>query len=133
MPGAPPSASTSSPESSAMAAQPGDGAPRNSAAAAACLAFKRAFSRKLAPVSSGEAMPSSPRLRISKGRSASNARNSRSLPGVPVATMSGLRGTCTELVGMQARDARCSEVQQLFELVAAERVALGGALHLDEG
>ena len=34
---------------------------------------------------------------------------------------------------MQPRDARGREIQQLIELVAAERVAFGGALHLDEG
>ena len=78
--------------------------------AAACLAFNKAFSRKLAPVSSGGAIPSSPRLRRSKGRSASSARNSRSLPGLVVATTQRNLTTAPrgrrQLGGMQAGDPR---------------------------
>src|SRR5258708_36920010 len=118
-----------------MAATPVGAAPRNpaaAAAAAACRAFNSAFSRKLAPDSSGPAIPSSPMPCSSKGRSDSSARNSRSLPGLPVATMSGLVGTSALLGRVQAGYPRRREVQQLIELVAAERVAFRGALHFDE-
>src|ERR1700681_1268437 len=82
-------------------------------------------------------MPRSLKPRTSNGKSASNSRNSRSLPGLPVAMTSGLRraslrGACTELSGMQPGDTLCREVQQLIEFVAAKRVSFGGALDLDE-
>src|SRR6266498_2938403 len=51
MPGAPPSASTTSPESSANAGKP--------AAFAAAVALMQAFSRKVAPLSAGSLRPSS--------------------------------------------------------------------------
>src|SRR5882672_9324850 len=102
------------------------------AAAAACRAFSSAFSRKVAPDSSGDVAPSSPSPRKSKGRFASKARNSRSLPGLLVATMSGLRSTGNELRCVQARNAGGRKIQQLIEFVAAKRVTLGSTLHLDE-
>src|SRR6516164_6520927 len=52
MPGAPPSARTTRPESSAIAGSP--------LAPAAAFAFSAAFASKLSPVSSGSAMPSAP-------------------------------------------------------------------------
>src|SRR5579859_260044 len=125
MPGAPPKASTSSPESSAMAAA--------CAAPAAWRALSSAFSRKLVPVSSGEAMPRSPCAMTSKGKPASNSRNSRSLPALLEAMTSRSRRARTELGGMQPGDALGGEVQQLIEFVAPKRVALRSALNLDEG
>src|SRR5271165_2554468 len=113
-------------------------------AAAACRAFNSAFSRKLAPVSSGASTPSAVWLTTSNGSSASSARNSRSLPGFAVATTSSsaargrsgradaLAPAGAELCGMEARDAGARKVEQLIELVAAKRVAFGGALNLDE-
>src|ERR1700688_1803972 len=124
MPGAPPRASTSSPESSAMAAA--------RAALAACRALSSAFSRKLVPVSSGAAMPRSPCGMTSNGRPPSNSRNSRSLPGLPEAMTSRSRRARTELGGMQPGDALGGEIQQLIEFVAPECVAFGGTLNLDE-
>src|SRR6266404_1071422 len=124
MPGAPPRASTSSPESSAMAAA--------RAALAAWRALSRAFSRKLVPVSSGAAIPSSPCAMTSNGKPASNSRSSRSLPGLPEAMTSRSRRACTELSGMQPGNALGGEIQQLIEFVAPKRVAFRSALNLDE-
>src|SRR6202795_4080396 len=124
MPGAPPKASTSSPESSAMAAA--------RAALAAWRALSRAFSRKLVPVSSGAAIPRSPCAMTSNGKPASSSRSSRSLPGLPEALTSRSRRACTELGGMQPGNALGGEIQQLIEFVAPKRVAFCGALNLDE-
>src|SRR5450631_3096728 len=124
MPGAPPRASTSSPESSAMAAA--------RAALAACRALSSAFSRKLVPVSGGAAMPRSPWAMTSNGKPASNSRSSRSLPGLLEAMTSRSRRARTELRGMQPGDALGDEIQQLVEFMAPKRVAFGSALNLDE-
>src|SRR6202051_1241243 len=124
MPGAPSRASTSSPESSAMAAA--------RAALAACRALSSAFSRKLVPVSSGAAMPRSPCAMTSNGKPASNSRNSRSLPGLPEAMTSRSRRACTELGGMQPGESLGGEIQQLIEFVAPKGVAFRSALNLDE-
>src|SRR5438876_9383450 len=37
-----------------------------------------------------------------------------------------------DLLLADSHDARCRELEQLIQLVACERVALGGRLHLDE-
>src|SRR5580692_6688308 len=128
MPGAPPNASTSRPESSATAAQP--------LKAAAWRALSMALARKLSPVSSGEGNFRSARLASSNGKSSSRARNSLSLPKLALATTSRwetrLSGAGLELGGMQQRDALRRKVQQLVELVTAKGVPLGGALNFDE-
>src|SRR6056297_1344137 len=135
MPGAPPSASTSSPESSAMAGLP--------ACAAALRAFRRAFSTNVRPVSSTSPMPSSPWEATCTRNSSRMARISASLPRLPVATTM-LEPACSKATSSgggqrlvlrrhQLNDAGASEIQQALELVAAEGVSLGGALHLDEG
>src|SRR5450432_4032751 len=124
MPGAPPKTSTSRPESSATAAQP----PK----AAAWRAFRRAFSRKLPPVSCGEGSVSSARLASSNGNPARSERNSRSLPSLPVAITNRLGGAGLKLSGMQLRDPVGREVQQLVELMTPKRVAFRRPLHFDE-
>src|SRR3984885_1345993 len=80
MPGAPSSASTTSPESSANAG--------SFAARAAAIALICALARKLSPVSSGSLRPSSPADTASTPCGASSSRISASLPGLWVAITS---------------------------------------------
>src|ERR1700685_1469213 len=130
MPGAPFKASTSSPESSATAA--------DALKFAAWRALSRALARKVAPVSSGEGRLSSAELLSLNGNPASSERNSRSLPTLPVAITNFLGdagllgGAGTELCRMQLRNAMRCKVQQLVELVAAKRVSLCRPLDFDE-
>ena len=72
MPGAPPSARTTRPESSAIAGSP--------LAPAAAFAFSAAFASKLSPVSSGSAMPSAPAETAWIAKGASSADISSTLP-----------------------------------------------------
>src|SRR6266511_843356 len=167
-PGAPPSASTSRPESSATAANPDQ--------AAYARALRRALSRKVAPVSStsgGAAVPTSFNPTSSTGTPSRIARSSRSLPGLPVASSSrrcsmlnppSLRGSSGGLAAAEVEggwaqrqpaqrrygrllehraehplllahelaDPGAGQVQQDVQLGAAERLALGGALDLDQ-
>jgi hypothetical protein len=76
MPGAPPSAATDSPESSASAIRPD--------ASAAARAFTSALPAKVCSVSSGSARPSWLAAITSK-RPSSNAASSRAFPGLWVA------------------------------------------------
>src|ERR1700710_2867739 len=80
MPGAPSSASTTNPESSANAG--------SFAACAAATALICALARKLSPVSSGSPRPSSPADTASTPCGASSSRISTSLPGLWVAITS---------------------------------------------
>ena len=77
MPGSPPSASTTSPESSAKAGSP--------EALAAASALIRALARKVMPLSSGSARPISPADVASMPYGARRSRISASLPGLCVA------------------------------------------------
>src|SRR6201993_760449 len=77
MPGAPSSASTTIPESSAKAG--------SCAARAAAAALIRALAWKVSPVSSGSARPSSPAEIASTPWGAKSSRISASLPGLWVA------------------------------------------------
>src|ERR1700733_3238336 len=128
MPGAPCKASTSSPESSATAALP--------LADAAWRALSRALAMKLLPVSRGDGSLRSARLANSNGNPASRVRNSRSLPGFAVATMSRrgipLSSAGLELGEMQLCNALRRKVQELIELMTAKGMAFRGALDLDE-
>jgi hypothetical protein len=72
MPGAPPSASISMPESSASAGNP--------APFAVASAFSRAFAAKLSPVSSGSSIPSSAADTSPIPSGLSKSRNSAILP-----------------------------------------------------
>src|SRR5580658_4167158 len=125
MPGAPPSAATSRPESSAIAAAP--------LAAAAWRALSKAFAANVVPVSSGAVTPSAPCATGATAKSASSAWNSRSFPGLAVAITRLLSAAGALLCFMQPRNALRGEVQQSIELMAAKRVPLGGTLYLDEG
>src|SRR6266851_849277 len=80
IPGAPPRAGTTSPESSASAGNP--------LAPAAARAFNSAFSSKLAPVSSGSGRPSAAAPIVSTPNGPSSAAISSSLPGLWLAMTS---------------------------------------------
>jgi len=104
-PGAPPSASTSRPESSAIA-----GRPLN---AAACRAFKSALSSKVSPVSSGGSIPNSDCGTNSKPNGPSMSENSRIFPALPVAS------TIRMVQGLPAwRDSRCRSCSREIPLDA---------------
>src|SRR5690606_13901096 len=126
-PGAPSSASTHRPESSANAGRP--------VTRAALRAFNRAFSTKLSPVSGMSSTPRLPCATNSNPASPSSRLNSASFPGLPLATtmrFMGLAGECLALDLDQAGDALFGQGGHGIQLAAAERVALGGALQLDE-
>src|SRR5579862_2162772 len=91
-----------------------------------------AFAANELPVSGTDATPRESWLTGSNGSPASSARNSRSLPGLALAITSRSSGAGGLLRFMQPRDALGGKVQELIELVAAERMTLGGSLHLDE-
>src|SRR5688572_13525135 len=137
-PGAPPSASISSPESSATATSP--------VAAAYANALMRAFSQKVAPVSAGSAAgPTSASVTMSMGRSASSGPISRTLFGLVVAMR--ILGTPerwrTRLAAKdrlhdcalfrdQIGDAFVGQREQAGESIGPERFGLRGTLNLDE-
>src|SRR5579862_1672690 len=91
-----------------------------------------AFAANELPVSGTDATPRESWLTGSNGSPASSARNSRSFPGFALAITSRSSGAGGLLRFMQPRDALRGKVQELIELVAAERMTLGGPLHLDE-
>ena len=128
-PGAPPSASTARPESSAIAAPP--------AARAAWRALASAFSTKVACGSSASSMPSAPCATSSMPSGANSSPSSASLPALLDARTSPRRdrqrrGERRSLRADQLADALGGEREQAVHLVARERRAFGGALHLDE-
>src|SRR5689334_17822950 len=132
MPGAPSSASTTRPESSAKAG--------SCAAFAAAIALIAALARKVVPGSSGSSRPSSPADIASTPCGASSSRISASLPGLWVA-MTSLPVICRcmrrsghrdLLQTDQLRDALLGQSHQCKELGFGERRLLRGALHLDD-
>src|ERR1700740_2809626 len=132
MPGAPSSASTTIPESSAKAG--------SRAASAAASALIRAFAVKLLPIWSGSPRPSSPAETASTPCGASNSRISASLPGLWVA-MTSLPVICRcmensgdrDLLQLdQPRHAFLREAHQRQKLAFGKRRLLCGALHLDD-
>src|SRR6185295_11535942 len=133
IPGAPSSASTTRPESSAKAGR--------CAAFAAAMALIAALRRKSSPVSSGSSNPSSPADTTTTPCGASNSRISASLPGLWVAITSLpeiLRCMMSELRHRhllqvnQPVHALARQRHQRQELVLRERSLFRGALHLDD-
>src|SRR5262245_60856157 len=132
MPGAPSSASTARPESSAKAA--------TCAAFAAAIALIAALARKLAPVSSGSSRRRSPADTASTPWGASSSRISASLPGLWVAMMSlpvlwrcMLGSGHRDLLQVdESRHALLGQRHQREELGFRERRLLRSALHLDD-
>src|SRR6202011_1184127 len=151
IPGAPSSASTTNPESSAKAG--------SCAALAAAIALIFALARKLSPVSSGSPRPSSPADTASTPCGASNSRISASLPGLWVAITSlpvirrcmaetmpdSARAAKVEsgfpnewsrhrhfLQVHQRRDALSGQRHQRQKLILRERRLFGGSLPLDD-
>src|SRR5581483_5719268 len=129
MPGAPSSASTTRPESSAKAG--------SLAACAAATALIRALAWKVSPVSSGSPSPSSPAETASTPCGASSSRISASLPGLWVAITSlpeifrCMLCNCDLLQVDQPRHALLGQRDQRQQLVLRERRLLRGALHFD--
>src|SRR5687767_5457828 len=137
-PGSPPSASISSPESSATATSP--------VAAAYANALMRAFPQNVAPVSSDSATgPTSASVTMSMGRSASSGLISRSLCGLvvamrivgtpepwqrPLAAKDRLHDSA--LFCDQVGDAFVCQREQPRERIRPERLGLRGPLYLDE-
>src|SRR6516164_9225253 len=134
MPGAPPSARTTRPESSAIAGSP--------LAPAAAFAFSAAFASKLSPVSSGSAMPSAPAETAWIAKGASSADISSILPWLWLAMTSrspvkrrAIGSTDAErgpLLPRQLGDAGAGEPQHLGEQRLVERRTFGGRLDLDD-
>src|SRR5215510_12629532 len=130
MPGAPSSASTARPESSAKAG--------SCAAFAAAIALIAALARKLLPVSSGSSRPRSPADTASTPCGASSSRISASLPGLWVAMTSlpviwrcMLRSGHRDLLQVdEPRHALLGQCHQREELGFRERRLLRRALHL---
>src|SRR5579862_1288956 len=126
MPGRPPSASTSSPESSPMTVAPGPRTTRPNSA------LMRAFDSYVSPVSSGQPSATSGSI-VQPGRSRSNSRALWALREASVACRSGEgNGGGLGLALADGGNARLGEGEQLVERLARERVALRGRLHLDE-
>ena len=130
-PGAPPSASTHRPESSAIAAPP--------RGRAAWRALASAFSTKVACGSSASPMPSAPCATSSMPSGANSACSSASLPGLFEARTSltprtGRRAppSAARCAATSSRDALAGEREQRVHLGAREGRALGRALQLDE-
>src|SRR5215510_2264893 len=132
MPGAPSSASTARPESSAKAG--------SCAAFAAAIALIAALARKVVPVSLGSSRPRSPADTASTPWGASNSRISASLPGLWVAMTSLpviwrciVNSGHRDLLQLdQPRHALLRQRHQRQELGLGEWRLLGGALHLDD-
>src|SRR6516165_1476022 len=137
MPGAPSSASTTIPESSAKAGRP--------AAFAAAPALMRALAAKLSPVSSGSARPRSPAEIASTPCGASSSRISASLPGLWVAiTRRPLIRRCMRSLDLlksadgqllqvyEPRHAPARQRHDREKFLLRKRRLLGGALHLDD-
>src|SRR5579872_2328428 len=132
MPGSPPSAGTTSPESSASAGRRLD--------SAAARAFRIALASKVVPVSSGSGSPSAPALTTSTPKGRTRSAISASLPLLWVAiTRRGSRkrrgsGKAERLflMGQELGDAFAGERQQLHERGLGEDGLLRGRLHLDD-
>src|SRR5438874_875373 len=133
MPGAPPSAGTTSPESSASAGTP--------LASAASRAFSTAFFSKVAPVSSGSGRPSAPAPTASTRYGASRSPISTILPGLWLAMTSLPPGNRRAISGQaqgfalapgQLGNAGPGQRQHRIEVRFVERRALGGRLDLDD-
>src|SRR5579862_5814967 len=126
MPGRPPSASTSSPESSPMTVAPGPRTTRPNSA------LMRAFDSYVSPVSSGQPSATSASI-VQPGRSRSNSRALWALREASIACRSGEgNGGGLGLALADGGNARLGEGEELVERLARERVALRGRLHLDE-
>src|SRR5271167_592606 len=133
MPGAPPSAGTTRPESSAIAGSP--------LASAAALAFDAAFASKLSPVSSGSAMPSAPAETVAMAKGAKSVDISSTLPWLWLAITSrspvkqraiaSAEAERYALLSGELGDTRPGEPQHLGEQRLVERSAFGGRLNLD--
>src|SRR2546423_4683079 len=123
-PGKPPSASTSTPESSPSAGRP--------ERAVAVAAFRRAFSAYVSPTSSTPLSNAT----SSKPVSASSSRYSRSLPVLPVATTSrrcsAKRGDRPLLSEDQLFGSLVRQGEQRVQLGAGVGRAFGGGLELGE-
>src|SRR6516165_11280536 len=134
MPGAPPSAGTTSPESSAIAG--------SLLAAAAAFALNAAFASKLVPVSSGSAMPSAPAETVSIAKGAKSAAISSTLPVLWLAmtSRSPVKGRAIASARVERRalmpselgDPRPGEPQHFGEQRLVERGTLGRRLNLDD-
>src|SRR5271165_2864837 len=134
MPGAPPSAGTTRPESSAIAGTP--------LAAAAAFAFNAAFASKLSPVSSGSAMPSAAAETASMAKGAKSAEISSILPGLWLAmtSRSPVKGRAIASTEAERRalapgelgDTRPGELHHLGEEPVVEWGPLGRRLDLDD-
>src|SRR5690606_2409089 len=121
------------PESSARAGNP--------VTRAAWRALSSAFSTNVSPVSSTSSTPSSPCGTSCTALPSSNARSSASLPALALARTrrgagwSGTAGSGAQRSALgveQLPDALVGQPQQGVQFLAAERVAFGGALQLDE-
>src|ERR1700761_831837 len=134
MPGAPLSAETAMPESSASAGTP--------AAWAAASALSSALAMKVRPVSSGSGSPRSPAELTFAPKGASSSTISRSLPGLCVATISSPPSK-RRAMALKARygralqprqlgDALACQAQQLGELLLGEGRLFGRGLDLDQ-
>src|SRR5579862_3689837 len=139
MPGAPSSAATANPESSASAG-------RRAAVAAAC-ALSAALAANVSPVSSGSGRPSSAADTTSTPNGCTSSRISRTLPGLWLAITSraprSSRRASAFTGGLssadrlalqrdQLLDAESRQTQQLEKLRLGERHGFGGALDLDD-
>ena len=111
---------------------------RQAAARLAWRALASAFSRNVACGSSASAMPSSAAAPPRSKRRAACSRDLPQLAGIArredqrarvTARRAGASGAA---ISCEATDAALREVEQRVELGARERLALGGALHLDE-
>src|SRR6516225_9930957 len=134
MPGAPSSAGTTRPESSASAGIP--------LAAAAALAFNAALASKLSPVSSGSGMPSAPAETVSMAKGANSSDISSTLPWLWLAITSrspvNRRAIASAepkhgaLTAGELGDARTSKPQHLGEKRLVKWCTLGRRLDLDD-
>src|SRR5216684_8218749 len=140
MPGSPPSAGTTRPESSAKAGKP--------VASAAACALSAAFASKVAPVSSGSATPSASADESVTPKGAISAAISRSLPGLWVARTRrspakarGVRPGKPDASGETERQALRSDqladplmgkLEHASKACLVERTLLGGGLDLDD-
>src|SRR5437870_1635519 len=134
MPGRPPSAGTTRPESSASAGSP--------VAAAAALAFNAALASKLSPVSSGSGIPSEATETKMMAKGASSVPISSTLPELWLAMTRRLPAKARGIVSAEPErraltsselgDADTREPQHLPEKRFVERGALGGRLDLDD-
>src|SRR5262249_38787064 len=133
MPGAPPSASTIRPESSAKAG--------SCATRAAATAFILALDWNVPPVSSGSPRPSSPAETACTPCGASSSRISASLPGLWVAMTSlpviwrCMLSNLSHRQFLQVHQACHTLARQRHqgqELFLRERCLLGGSLNLDD-